>query len=232
MRRIALTGLVLVAALSRIDHGWSQHHPDVAEIVLAGDLLGDGPWPEDGSAWLGLYAGRGGYDLRSVRLSVGKIPNACGDSATRISAPGPGSPLFLVRGVPSVRAGRVASAFRGDLFLYPGQSRSIELGDDVWYVLQAFGSAASINQEARISGYSLWLRRGAHAQRFASLPMLDSDGPPQVLWAGDLDRDGKLDLFTDLRRHYAGHHYVLFLSSAAPPDSMIRGIARIDVSGC
>lgn len=232
MPRLALICATLAALHGTPDGAWPQTSSQRAEIALAGDFLGHGPWPEDGSDWLGLYSEGGGDRLEAVRLRSSRIEHACSGFATRISVPGEATPLLLVRGVPSMRVGPVQGAFRGELFLYPGQSRSIQSGNDVWYTLQAFGSAVPRNQEALVTDYTLSLRQGARVQRLASFPRIDSDGLPQVLWAGDLDRDGKLDVLADLRRHYAGHRYALFLSSAAAADSLVREVAHLDVPGC
>ena len=38
---------------------------------------------------------------------------------------------------------------------------------------------------------------------------------PHIAWAGDLDRDGSIDIFAELQTDYCGRTYALFLSSAA-----------------
>jgi hypothetical protein len=52
-----------------------------------------------------------------------------------------------------------------------------------------------------------------------------SDEPDEpawpVLWAGDLDRDGRLDLYLDLSWKYSVSRRVLFLSSAASGDNLV-----------
>ena len=232
MTRLAWTFLLLATCRGIPESAIAQREPPRLVLALPGDVLGEGPWPEGGSRWLGLYQEEGGYRLRSVRLSIRTVDHACAGSATRISAPGPDAPLFLVRGVPGLRAGPVRGAFHGRLFLYPGQSRSVQVRDDLWYAFQAFGTALAVGQEALFTEYALWLRQAARAQRIASFPRLAADGVPEVLWAGDLDQDGKLDLFADLRQHYASHRYALLLSSAAAPDSLVRVVGHFDVSGC
>jgi hypothetical protein len=37
----------------------------------------------------------------------------------------------------------------------------------------------------------------------------------EIVWAGDLDRDGKLDLIVNLERKYSWHPFRLLLSSKA-----------------
>jgi hypothetical protein len=62
-----------------------------------------------------------------------------------------------------------------------------------------------------------------------------SDEPDEpsllVLWAGDLDRDGRLDLYMDLSRKYSVSRRVLFLSSAATGDVLVGEAAVFETTG-
>ena len=49
----------------------------------------------------------------------------------------------------------------------------------------------------------------------------------RLLFAGDLDGDGKLDLVLSLPLHYENLRVVLFLSSCAPPDLQIGKASEI-----
>ena len=46
-----------------------------------------------------------------------------------------------------------------------------------------------------------------------------------IEWAGDLDRDGRLDLVVNLSRKYSWHPYRLLLSSAAAPGQLVADVA-------
>lgn len=52
-----------------------------------------------------------------------------------------------------------------------------------------------------------------------------------ALWAGDLDGDGRLDLYMDLSASYNVSRRVLLLSSAAAPGDMVRGVASFLTTG-
>jgi len=49
---------------------------------------------------------------------------------------------------------------------------------------------------------------------------------------GDLDADGVVDLFADVRAHYAEHRYVLFLSSLARAGHLVAKAASLTTVGC
>jgi hypothetical protein len=53
-----------------------------------------------------------------------------------------------------------------------------------------------------------------------------------LLWAGDLDRDGKLDLLVTVSDHYNVAEQVLFLSSAAGAGGLVGEVARLRTTGC
>ena len=71
---------------------------------------------------------------------------------------------------------------------------------------------------------------------------LGDDASPRLLFAGDIDRDGKLDLVLDTTDHYNTSRPTLFLSSQALPDGvdlngkaldgMLLEVAHYDASGC
>ena len=66
----------------------------------------------------------------------------------------------------------------------------------------------------------------AHTQIIASFDIIAMDGLPTLLWAGDLDRDGKLDLLMDLTNHYNASEYTLFLSFISEGDSLLKKVAK------
>ena len=55
-------------------------------------------------------------------------------------------------------------------------------------------------------------------------------GVPQVLFAGDLDRDGKLDLLVSTATHYNVGETTLFLSRPDPAKLVPVAVAR--TTGC
>lgn len=61
---------------------------------------------------------------------------------------------------------------------------------------------------------------------------LDSDASPHLLFAGDLDRDGRLDLIIDATDHYNLSLPTLFLSSAAGPGQFLRRVSEHRAVGC
>jgi len=54
---------------------------------------------------------------------------------------------------------------------------------------------------------------------------VDIDDGPALIWAGDLDNDGKIDLLIDLSKGLYSAHITLFLSSFAEKDEYLHEVA-------
>ncbi len=61
---------------------------------------------------------------------------------------------------------------------------------------------------------------------------LASDATPHVIFAGDLDRDGRLDLIFDTSDHYNVSRPTLFLSGAAGRGELVHEVAAHHAVGC
>ena len=72
---------------------------------------------------------------------------------------------------------------------------------------------------------------GYYEHRATTLSLSD-DGGAVLLFAGDLDRDGKLDLVFDTTDHYNVARPTLFLSSQARPGELLHEVARTTSVGC
>ena len=62
--------------------------------------------------------------------------------------------------------------------------------------------------------------------------MLGDDAAPSVIFVGDLDRDGKLDLILDVTDHYNVSRPTLFLSKDAEDGAFVKQAAQFVSVGC
>jgi len=178
--------------------------------------------------WFGVYAAAPGYELRRTVVTVEDTPFGCGGAGRKITASGPRQPLLLVAGLPALREGRIDTAFTGRRFVYPGESISLKLSEQNWYRLDAFGSAKPGVGGVDFADYELVLRLRNQSQVLATYPHVNVDAPPQLLWAGDLDRDARVDLLADT----GGYQYALFLSSMATADGLVVRAAGFATTTC
>ena len=172
--------------------------------------------------WLGLFRKPiGGWDLRETVVRIDTIPRACAP-ATIVTTDGLPY-VFLVAGVPGLRAGAVDTAFRGYTFLAPGQQLVIRFGARQ-YRLTARGASHAVPYSTVYAPYKLGI--SVVGSQDSVVQVLDSlgfsaDNTPEVLWAGDIDRDGRLDLFLQLPGGGYSRQFKLFLSSLARPSEIV-----------
>lgn len=215
-----------------------------------GQFHGDEPVARDGETWLALRASGDAASLSSTRLRVQAVEDPLVDEAGQTSGrrvssvlePDPdaegaqvvaylrGSGLAAGKviparipersqdgGLPSYRiefAGRdyrirtLCPPLRGD----PPVARCAVLLADAGGVEQALMQA--------------------DARRETDIVLLGDDATPKLLFAGDLDRDGKLDLIFDITDHYNVSRPTLFLSSRARDGELLHAVSTYESVGC
>jgi len=240
---IALPALLL-AALSAP----AQAAP---ELIRPGLFHGDEINADaDTHDWFGLYATADGFELAETRVTVRPVFDPMADlpgeaTGLLVTANSDDEPLILVRGVPGMIGGPVETAIASPDALEVGDSRSLADGPDGWYALAAFGTAEPSEHlygRPQVREYELRLYHhpplslGAapeapSSQALVSFDALD-DSRPQLIWAGDLDGDGKLDLLLDATFHYNVSDYTLWTSRGASGDALVEQVASFAISGC
>lgn len=224
---VALTPMLALAAMPA---------STPTEVSFAGQFRGTGPFPESGTAWWILTPVGDRLELMETRVDVQRVPDSCADFATRVTAadvPIPPAeiqnPRLMVRGSTVFRSGAVDTAFFGHRHIRPGEEVSFRLKDGERYGFVASGTAMP---DSAVTNYAIHMTIGPTRQVIAEFPIIDTDGPPQLLWTGDLDRDARPDVLFDLTTSYAGGLYVLFLSSHATGEQLVREVGRFRVTGC
>ena len=139
--------------------------------------------------------------------------------------------------------GPVETSFSHPSAMGVGQSRSLVDGPDGWYALAAFGTAEPTRDlfaPPAVRDYQLMLYRHASADapmspttsqellRYEALEFAS----PTAIWAGDLDRDGELDLLVDATFHYNVSNWTLWLSSGADSGELVGEVATLTTTGC
>ena len=205
---------------------------DAVELAFTGVFLGIRPIPQSGEDWFAAIQTPAGTLLSDTRVEVDQVQNACAGTATRITAIDVDEPLFLVRGLSSFRSGPLDAVFEGRRFLYPAEEVSLRLSSGIQFGFRAFGSAAPAVGEIQVTNYEIRIYRGNRIQTLARFPQIDWDGPPRLVWAGDLDGDNAPDALLDLTTSYAGNLYVLYLSSRARDDRLVERVAELAIGGC
>ena len=225
------------------------------KIMLAGPLYGDNIRVEPVAEWWGLFERDGGYVLEPAPLRLvvkrGAQPDASGAVEEEYAVESEKLPIVLIHGMQHLRPGPVATAtlqparwnseqvtpLRMNSFLYPGQSIGVILPTDTIRI-SAFGVAEEDVEfhHANLMNYEIRVYRGeedkAVSQTLTTIPRMGDLGEPHLIWAGDLDQDGKMDFLFDFKTHYYVRNLALFLSTAAKEGELVGKVAEWETTGC
>ena len=186
----------------------------------------------DGQTWLAAVQRGDAWHLEAGRVQVTAVADPVLDqnkddrSGRLVAVPDLGGVAsFLVRGEGLV-PGPLAMADAAPRPLFPGDQQVLTLGDDE-VSLQAFGVANPNRWGVTVIERYHLVASGSRGQvdLFAAAP-LDKEGQvPRVVFAADLDRDGRMDLVVETSDHYNVHQLALFLSSAAGAGAPLAPVA-------
>jgi hypothetical protein len=234
--------LGLLAALTTAILAASAVVPEEAiQIIVPGRYPAGADKVESGEGWWGIFPEREGFALRSTSIVVSSFRYDADDvegqeSGVAIAIPQETKPVALVRGLKEARPGPLASVKpTGEYwpFLYPGQFSNLSLDSksrtSPQVRLHAFGVAepASGPMYVMYKKYELRLIRGRSdvIQLLPDFPDFEGECP-RLLWAGDLDRDGQLDLILDRSTSEFSLEPSLFVSSAAKRGELVGLVAE------
>lgn len=210
----------------------------LAAAILAIQLLyprqfhGDETEAKSGQQWMALVGEGQGSSLRKVTIHVERVTDIYDQpgqkSGKEVSIATPikqESVIVLLRGMP-LREGAVPTARysgEGDA----GKPLQITLPDaQTTYKLgiECVGGRCPLTLSANGTSQRLFVfNEDADAGDFKGL---------RVIWAGDLDGDGKLDLLVDVSNHYNGGDTALYLSSKARNGELVGQAAKLQTVGC
>jgi hypothetical protein len=183
-----------------------------------------------GESFLALISGDE-TSLESTTVAVAAVRGPGRDQTlTRVEAPD-FEDVFLVRGS-RLSAGPVIPA---DPTPAARRTRaSFALGATLYEV------RCNCSPHADPDGFidcTLWLEHDGRNQVLLRFPViyegeLETDVLERVAFAGDLDRDGRLDLIADVSGHWNEWRVVLFLSSAAEEGDLVAQVAEFRSNGC
>ena len=183
----------------------------------------------DAGTWLGLFPEGKGYAWRDATVDVETVRDEPVDgpdqrTGREISVRGGGHPVFLVRGGEDLRVSSV-DGFR-DL-----EQRSLRNGEQIKLNIGSQQFVLRVANPRRrgddnMAGSSIELVSNGVTQTLYSAPE-DADEPVwEILWAGDLDGDGKLDLYVQL-----GDERILFVSTQAASGQLVGKFAVFRAAG-
>ncbi len=176
-----------------------------------------GEW--GGAGWLGWSWD--GDQLRAVELDVRDRPNDFAGDEEYVTVQSRPDVTFAARCIPQLRTGPIVSAGIANWSLQSDGPLSVTL---VGREYQLYIESARADQ----ADAQIVFTEGGRRQVLYSADGFTDEPHYDVVWAGDLDRDGQLDLVVNLHRKYSWHPYRLLLSSLASKGQLVGDAALFE----
>jgi hypothetical protein len=213
-------------------------------VILSSDDIGNNYYDappaviRERATWLGLFIkqGRSDQQTRESHLAVTTVSFALqkepGPAVYRLVTSPPGADLLL-SGVPRLSPGPVTTL--GQFIGFGGETREVEFRLSSRQYRICLDS-----KEPNYCDAVIILTEGGRSQKLfdAADPggtkdpalVVPCDEPHFTIhWAGDLDRDGRLDMLVTFSRKYSHHPRQLLLSSRARLGGLVAEVARYDI---
>jgi hypothetical protein len=213
----------------------AQERAPQISLVETGEFHGDEVSAKSGERWLGLFPTAGGFTLLPTTLKVEAVHDSVVDQNPRIktgkkvSVSHTRQPVFLLRGAGMLSRGAIPAVFSGRENLGNGEVVNLNLGNNDYQLRVISDEPAPADYLMQNS--RLLLTAGAESQVLFSVAE-HADASWTLLWAGDLDGDGRLDLYMDLNTHYNSTQRRLFLSTRASRGELVKEVAEFSTVGC
>lgn len=199
---------------------------------------------KNGEQWLGLFEKNGQYSLIKSKVKVNRLKTisyAGEDRDVDLTFSNGREPIFAVRNIEGVEPGPVTTLYhrppvleiyKRNLPISPiekGYKRHFVLHNK-WYTLRVSHGVNADGERVAVLVLEDSQTSQVIAQTFHEPGGLDRIG--ELYWVGDLDNDGKLDLYFD-EFNEKGYFFVkLYLSSAARPGQSVGLAATFGMAGC
>jgi hypothetical protein len=222
----------------------------VAKLLEPGEgFHGDEIMGKTGEVWLGLFEENNKYFLRPTKLKISNVHDGIVDefkwqkTGKNVGVSGKSTPIFLLKNADYLEKGEVETFHKG--LKYRDMSEYSEASPD--QIMTNLNVGFSQTYEVNGVRYELAVIEAVDQNlKPVFAVVLSGDGKRQILhtsydqseglgtlyWVGDLDKDGKPDFYMDLFVHYNAGNQVLFLSSKAGENELIKQVADFWTTGC
>ncbi len=225
--------LAVIAILGVSSLGQGEARPNFSLLSVGSFHKGEVS-ARSGERWLGLVMNgtETVWQYFPVEVATVKDPLLDGEgqrSGTEVKVPG-GEPKFLIRGADQLARKKVKTVRFNPLGPMQVNQIPIQLScQDCKSVL----SLRLIDVEGATGRISrLELEGEGISQTIYEWPEGFDDQHCELIWAGDVNGDGKIDLFMNLSDHYNINEMTLLLSSKRKRASLVERVAVFKTTGC
>ena len=195
----------------------------------------------DKEKWFGLFQGQTGFYLAETQLKTKRVHDQIVDendnTGWEVQTTNKDTSIILIEASNFLTPQNVQQAILSKEQIFPDDTLRINyLGID--YQLYATGGKKKVQDDPDwfdVWNYKLYLTATIKGQRHTSLlvaqPNFD-DRMINLIFAGDIDGDGILDLIIDTSRHYNATSPTIYLSKPANDGEVVKPIGGHTSGGC
>lgn len=215
-------------------------------LLLPGTFHGDEVEALSGEPWWALEVSGREATLVPARLRIEQVRDevldAPGQESGKQVSSTVGDALVLLRGE-GLRGGTVTMAKGDPTTDQPQPRHDLRLGATTYRIRTRCTPSGKVQEqeqarfacEIRLEAgerHQVLVRMGGYSGTPDGTALLGDDANPHLIFAGDLDRDGRLDLVFDVTDHYNVSRPTLFLSSQAGDGELVHQVAQFESVGC
>jgi len=186
--------------------------------------------------WSELYEENGEYYIGKAKFKIEKGFDECSGDSTKVILSDNKTLIFIDD--PKLKVGKLKSLKIDKKRIWPGEKSTLNF-NNVTYNLRAEGKVRSQykvhtdnNKEEifkEVEHYKLYLTAGNASEKLLLTEESFNDTFVELLFAGDIDGDGKLDFIFGANRNYEEERVLLFLSSKAETGAVVKKVSEIAV---
>lgn len=193
--------------------------------------------------WIGLFKGSNGYYLKETKLKSIPVYDPVLDedesitTGWEVSTAEKDTNILLIQALPYLKNQKIRSVPITKNYIYPGETLSFNYrGID--YSLSATGNKKKESDESDwyvVSNYKLYLTakiNGKPCKTLLTSQKMFDDAMVSLIFAGDLDGDGILDMILDNTYHYNLTDPTLYLSRPAGKGQVVKSVGSHASVGC
>lgn len=200
------------------------------------DWEGKNPAKKLNQEWVDLFFNGKSYELGKAKFNLENGYDECsGDSTQTINSQ---NKTLLYLNLPELKLGKIQSVSLKKNKIWPKEKYTFEF-NSVEYQLRAEGNILDSWQAEdddgtksiayKVEKYKLFLSSMTTKEKLILYQSSFNDTFVELLFVGDIDRDQKPDFIFSANRDYEENRVLLFLSSKAKTDELIKKVAEIAV---
>lgn len=214
------------------------------KVLTVGTFHGDEVWDNaDKEKWFGLFHGKTGFYLAETKLKTKRVNDGIVDENENektgwdVQTANKDTSIILIEALNFLTSHSVQQAVLSKEQIFPGDTLRINYLD-IDYKIFATGGKKKAQEDPEWFddwNYKLYLTatiKGLlHKSILVAQPNFD-DHMINLIFAGDIDGDGILDLIIDTSRHYNATSPTIYLSRPADKKEVVKPIGGHTSVGC